>query len=70
MAKSEHEPIRKLLRWKNDTDSKGLKVNMNKTRVTISGERCKAVQNMDWLAQMMSTGWGGYRILDDGHEVY
>ena len=23
MAKSEDEPIRKLLRWKNDTDSKG-----------------------------------------------
>jgi len=37
--------IRKLNRWKDSTDSKGLKVNMNKTRVIISGESCKGVQN-------------------------
>jgi len=34
-----------LNKWKDAVQSKGTKVNMNKTKVMISGESCKKVQN-------------------------
>jgi len=38
IAESKEELIKKLNSWKDGVQSKGMKVNMNKTNVTISAE--------------------------------
>ena len=45
IAESEEELIKKLTRWKDGVQRKGIKVNMNKTKVMISGESRKEMQN-------------------------
>jgi len=45
IAESKEELIKMLSRWKDGVQSKGMEVNMNKTKVIISGESCKGVQN-------------------------
>ena len=39
IAETEEELIKRLNEWKDNVESKGMRVNMNKTRVMISGER-------------------------------
>ena len=39
IAETEEELIKRLNEWKENVDSKGIRVNMNKTKVMISGER-------------------------------
>ena len=39
IAETEEELIRRLNEWKENAESKGMRVSMNKTKVMISGER-------------------------------
>ena len=41
---TEDELIKRLNEWKDNVESKGMRVNMNKTKVMISGERQKVRQ--------------------------
>ena len=41
---TEEDLIKKLKEWKNNVENRGTRVNMNKTKVIISGERQKQVQ--------------------------
>ena len=43
IAETEEELIKRL-NWKGNVESKGIRVNMNKTKVMISGERQKVIQ--------------------------
>ena len=43
-AETEEELIKRLNEWKDNVDSKGMRVSMNKTKVMISGERQKVRQ--------------------------
>ena len=43
-AETEEELINRLNEWKDNVESKGMRVNMNKTKVMISGERQKVRQ--------------------------
>ena len=44
IAETEEEQIKRINEWKDNVESKGMKVNMNKTKVTISVERQKVRQ--------------------------
>ena len=44
IAETEEKMIKRLNIWKDNVESKGMRVNMNKTKVTISGERQKVRQ--------------------------
>ena len=44
IAETEEGLIKRLNEWKDNVESKGMKVNMNKTKVMISGERQKVRQ--------------------------
>ena len=39
IAETEEKLIKRLNEWKENVESKGMRVNMNKTKVMISGER-------------------------------
>ena len=39
IAETEEQLIKRLNEWKNNVESKAMRVNMNKTKVMISGER-------------------------------
>jgi len=41
MAETEEELTKRLNEWKDNMERKGMRVNMNKTKVMISGERQK-----------------------------
>ena len=43
IAETEKELIKRLNKWKDNMESKGMRVNMNKTKVMISGE-CQKVR--------------------------
>jgi len=44
VAETEDDLIKRLNEWKNNVEDRGMRVNMNKTNVMISGERQKPVQ--------------------------
>ena len=44
IAETEEELIKRLNDWKDNVESKGMRVNMNKIKVMISGERQKVRQ--------------------------
>ena len=44
IAETEEEQIKRINDWKDNVESKGMKVNMNKTKVMISVERQKVRQ--------------------------
>jgi len=49
IAQTEEDLIKRLFNeWKNDVENRGMRVNMNKTKVMISGERQKSVQMAVW----------------------
>ena len=39
IVETEEDLIKKLNEWKDNVESKGMRVNMNKTKIMISGER-------------------------------
>ena len=43
-AKTEEYLIKRLNEWKNNVENRGVRINMNKTKVMISGERQKPLQ--------------------------
>ena len=43
IAETEKELIKRLNEWEHNMESKGMRVNMNKTKVMISGERQKVI---------------------------
>ena len=50
IAEIEEELIKRLNEWKDNVESKGMRVSMNKTKVMISGERQKVRQKaVRWL---------------------
>jgi len=51
MLKTGEELTKRLTEWKDNMDSKGRRVNMNKTKVMISGERQKVRQMALWGLQ-------------------
>ena len=44
IAETEANSITRLNEWKNNVENGGMRVNMNKTKIMISGERQKPVQ--------------------------
>jgi len=62
IAESEEELIKRLNEWKDIVESKGMRVNMNKTKVT-SGERQKVRQKaVRWPRGVCSKGVGSNSI--------
>ena len=59
ITETEEELIKKLDEWKDNTESRGMKVNTNKTKVMISGERQKVGQKtVRWPCGVCSKGVG------------
>jgi len=57
IAETEEELIKRLNEWKDNMESQGMRVNMNKTKVMISGERQKVRQNaVRWPCGVCSIG--------------
>jgi len=48
IAETEDDLIKKLNEWKDNVQNRGMRVNMNKTKVLISGERQKVTQIAMW----------------------
>jgi len=48
IAETVEDLIKKLNEWKNNVENKGMRVNMNKTKIMISGERQKPLQKAVW----------------------
>jgi len=44
MAETDEELMKRLNEWKHNVENRGVRVNMNKTKVMTSGERQKPVQ--------------------------
>ena len=44
IAETEKDLTKRLNEWKNNVENRGMRVNMNKTNVMISGERQKPLQ--------------------------
>jgi len=58
IAETKEELIKRFNEWKDNTESKGMRVNMNKTKV-ISGERQKVMQKaVRWPCGVCSKGVG------------
>ena len=59
IAETEEELIKRLFEWKDNVESKGMRVNMNKIKVIISGER-QMVRQKDarWPCGVCSKGVG------------
>ena len=59
IAETEEELIKRLEEWKDNAESKGMRVSMNKTKVMISGERQKVRQKaVRWPCEVCSKGDG------------
>jgi len=59
IAETEEELIKRLNEWKDNVESKGMRVNMNKTKVIISGERQNVRQKaVRWPCGVCSKGVG------------
>jgi len=59
IAETEEELIKRLNEWKDNVENKGMRVNMNKTKVMISGERQKVRQKaVRWPCGVCSKGVG------------
>ena len=59
IAETEEELIKRLNQWKENVESKGMRVNMNKTKVMISGERQMVLQKAArWPCRVCNKGVG------------
>jgi len=52
MVETEDDLIKRLNEWKDNMENKGMRVNMDKTKVMINGER----QAVRWLCDVCSRG--------------
>jgi len=63
IAESEEDLIKRLNGWKSNVENRGMRVNMNKTKVMISGERQKPVQkSARWSCGVCGRGVGSQSI--------
>ena len=63
IAETEEELIKRLNEWKDNVESKSMRVNMNKTKVMISGERQMVRQkDVRWPCGVCSKGVGSNSI--------
>ena len=63
IAETEEGLIKRLNEWSDNVESKGMRVNMNKTKVMISGERQMVRQkDVRWPCGVCSKGVGSYSI--------
>jgi len=63
IAETEHELIKRLNEWKDNVESKGMRVNINKTKVMVSGERQMVRQkDVRWPCGVCSKGVGSNSI--------
>jgi len=63
IAESEEDLIKRLNEWKNNVENRGVRVNMNKTKVMKSGERQKPVQKVArWPCGVCGRGVGSNLI--------
>jgi len=51
IAETEEQLIKRLNEWRDNVESKGMRVNMNKTKVMMSGKRQKVRQMAMWGLQ-------------------
>ena len=59
IAETEEELIKRLNEWKENVESKGMRVNMNKTKVMISGEHQIVWQKAArWPCEVCNKGVG------------
>jgi len=64
IAETEEELIKRLNEWKDNVENRGMRVNMNKTKVMISGERQKVRQKaVRWPCGVCSKGVGSNSLL-------
>jgi len=62
-VKTEEDLIKRLNEWKNNVDNRGMRVNMNKTKAMIGGERQKPVQKAArWPCGVCGRGGGSNSI--------
>jgi len=62
-AETENDLIKRLYEWKNNVKNRGMRVNMNKTKVMISGQRQKQVQKaVRWPCGVCGRGVGNNSI--------
>jgi len=63
IAETEEDLIKKLNEWKDFVENRGMRVNMNKTKVMISGERQKVTQKaVRWPCGVCGRGVGSNSI--------
>jgi len=63
IAETEEDLIKRLNEWKNNVENRGMRANMNKTKVMISGERQKPVQKAArWPCGVCGRGVGSNSI--------
>jgi len=63
IAETEDDLIKRLNEWKNNVENRGMRVNMNKNKVMISGERQKPLQKAArWPCGVCGRGVGSYSI--------
>jgi len=63
MAETDEELMKRLNEWKNDVENRGMRVNMNQTKVMTSGERQKPVQKAArWPCGVCRRGVGSNSI--------
>jgi len=63
IAKTEEDLIKRLSDWKDNVENRSMRVNMNKTKVMISGERQKPVQKAArWPCGVSGRGVGSNSI--------
>ena len=63
IAETEQDLIKSLNEWKNNVENRGVRVNMNKTKVMISGERQKPVHKVArWPCGVCGRGVGSNSI--------
>jgi len=63
IGETEEELIKRLKEWKDNVESKGIRVNMNKTKVMISGKRQKVRQKaVRWPCGVCNKGVGSNSI--------
>jgi len=67
IAETEEELIKRLNEWKDNVESKGMRVDMNKTKVMISGERQKVRHKaVRWPCGVCSKGVGSNSLQCNG----
>ena len=63
IAETEQDLIKRLNGWKDNLENRGMRINMNKTKVMISGERQKPMQKAArWPCGVCGRGVGSNSI--------